>query len=66
MADGEWMIGGCTWMDIARVAGERWGNLIGGGEGRGFIYLEGRRTRDVRLRYIYRWNMDYEKSNGPL
>jgi len=41
MADGEWMMGGWTWMDIARVAEERWGNLIGGGggEGRGFIYL---------------------------
>lgn len=48
---------------MARVAEERWGDLIEGGEERGFISLEGRRTRDVRFRYIYRCNMDYEKGN---
>lgn len=53
MVDGEWMIAGCTWIDIARVGEERWGNLIEGEEGRGVIYLEGRRTRNVRLRNIY-------------
>ena len=53
MVDGEWMIAGCTWIDIARVGEERWGNLIEGEEGRGVIYLEGRRTCNVRLRNIY-------------
>jgi len=52
MADGEWMMAGCTWIDMARVGEERWGDLIEGGEGRGVIYLGGRRTRDVSLRYI--------------
>jgi hypothetical protein len=65
MADGEWMIAGCTWTDMARVAEERWGNLIEAGEGRGFINLEGRRTRDVRFRYIMEYGY-YEKGNGPL
>ena len=31
MVGGEWMIAGWTWMDMARVAGERWGELIEGG-----------------------------------
>ena len=53
MLEGEWMIAGWTWIDIARVAEERWGDLIEGGEERGFINLEGRRRRDVRLRYIW-------------
>ena len=35
---------------MARVGEERWGDLIEGGEG--IINLEGRRTRDVRFRYI--------------
>ena len=38
---------------MARVAEERRGDLIEGGEGRGVINLEGRRTRDVRVRYIF-------------
>lgn len=41
MVDGEWMIAGWTWIDIARVAEERWGELIEGGQGRGVINLEG-------------------------
>ena len=53
MAEGELMMGGCTWIDIARVGEGRWGNLIEGGEGRGVINLKERRTRDVRLRNIY-------------
>jgi hypothetical protein len=40
IADGEWMIAECTWTDIARVAEERWGSLIEGGDGRGLINLE--------------------------
>jgi hypothetical protein len=39
MADGEWMMAGWTWIDIARVAEERWGELIEGGQGRGVINL---------------------------
>lgn len=39
MVEGELMMGGCTWIDIASVGEGRWGNLIEGGEGRGVINL---------------------------
>lgn len=42
IGEGEWKMGGCTWIDIARVGDERWGNLIEGGGERGVINLLGR------------------------